>query len=83
MSIYVDEAQLAKRLQEIRYLKKLTAQDVANMTGLHRVLIGKLESGHREIRYREAVLIAEALGVDLRTLITDEPMTVATEVHVI
>lgn len=72
------------RLRAIRKVRGLTVQAIADKTGIPRVVLAKLECGRREMfNLDEARLICEALGVDLRTVISDDPMPIATAVHVV
>lgn len=80
---YLDAQKLMERFRAIRDRKGITAAKLGELSGVHRVKIGKLESGHADLRFNEAIALAKALDVDLRVLITDEPLKVTSEVIVI
>jgi len=47
-------------------------------------VIAKMENGLREtFNLDEAAALCEALGVDLRVVLSDEPMPIATKVYVV
>jgi transcriptional regulator with XRE-family HTH domain len=81
--MYLDSSELIARIRELRNIKGITAARLGEMSGVHRSAIAKLENGLRDLRYDEAVALATALDIDLRTLISDAPLKVATEVHII
>lgn len=85
MSI-LNAQQLATRFRDIRMAKGISAQKLSDMTGglITRNGISNAEHGRREgLSYDEAVAMATALGVDLRTVMTDEPMPIVTKVWVV
>ena len=72
------------RLRELRKIQGKSAQDIANITGIPRTTIANMETGRRAtLSLDDAFSISAALNVDLRLILSDEPMPVAREVWVI
>lgn len=81
MAGILSSSDLIQRLRGIRQAQRKSAQDIANATGLPHATIANLETGRRKsITVNEAAAICSALGVDLRVVLSDKPMTVATKV---
>lgn len=57
-----------ERFRELRRLKGLTQEDVANRTGLAVSTISRLERGAFTIGVNKLPLLADALGVPVRNL---------------
>jgi transcriptional regulator with XRE-family HTH domain len=53
----------SKRLREIRELKGLSREELAERSGLSRGAVRDYEQGHREPSLRSACQLADALGV--------------------
>ncbi len=84
MSTIIDSLHLIARLRALRQAKGMSTQALADATGIPRGVLANLETGRREgLHVHEAALICEALGADLRVVLSDEPMPVATKVWVI
>jgi transcriptional regulator with XRE-family HTH domain len=76
--------ELVQRLRGLRKAAGLSAQDIADITGIPRSILANLENGRRaQISVDEVAAICEALGVDLRVVLSDEPMPVARTVWVV
>lgn len=58
---------LGKRIEELRKKKKLTQEELAEKSGLHRAYFWDIEKG-RNISIKTAYNIARALGVKLSEL---------------
>lgn len=58
-------------LRRIRESKFLTQQDLANLAGVHRVTIVKLEAGHDEARFSTIRKLAAALNVEPVALVEE------------
>ena len=61
--------QLASRIKERRKKKKLTQEELARLTGLHRTYIGQLESGQKNISMGVLLKVANALEVSVENLV--------------
>lgn len=85
MAGILSSAQVIARIRAIRQAKGMSAQQLADASGcLSRSAIANLESGRRDtLTLDEAAALCDALGVDLRVVISDEPMPVVTTVYVI
>lgn len=57
------------RLRQIRELKLLTQQELAEITGISRVTLSRLESGNAEARISTVRKLTAALGVDVFVLV--------------
>ncbi|MFF5206010.1 helix-turn-helix domain-containing protein [Streptosporangium sp. NPDC000396] len=80
----LDQAAIIARLKEIRLARGLTIQYVANQTGIHRSIIAKLERGKRKtFNLDEARMLCDALKVDLRMVISDQPMSITTTAYAV
>ncbi|WP_433241441.1 helix-turn-helix domain-containing protein [Streptosporangium sp. CA-135522] len=75
----LDQSAIIARLRALRLARGLTVQYLADQTGIHRSIIGKLERGQRKtFNLDEARALCDALKVDLRMVISDEPMVITT-----
>lgn len=59
---------LGNRIKEIRQKKKLSQEDLALESSLHRTYISDIERGSRNVSIKNIEKIAKALGVSLREL---------------
>jgi len=57
------------RLKQLREGAGLTIRALADKTGTHYTTIGKLETDERSVSLRLAVVLAEALGVNVSELV--------------
>lgn len=84
MSPIIETQVLMSRLRALRKAEGLSVQAVADRTGIPRAVLAKIDLGQRQgVTLDEASKICDALGVDLRVVLSDEPMPVATKVWVI
>lgn len=84
MSGILTSQQLIARLRDLRRIQGKSTQKIADLTGIQRATLVNLELGRRaSISLDEAAAICGALGVDLRVLLSDEPMPVARKVWLI
>ena len=68
--------QLGDRLREARRQAKLSQEDVAHLSGLHRTYISLVERGGRNISVLNLLSITGVLGVDVGDIVkglTREP----------
>jgi transcriptional regulator with XRE-family HTH domain len=63
------ERAVGKRIQRIRRERGITQDELANLTGLNRVHLYRLENGKQSMTLRTLKLIADTLGVRVRDLI--------------
>jgi transcriptional regulator with XRE-family HTH domain len=62
----------ASRLRQIRQLKGLSQEELADMAGLHRTYVGSVERSERNISIDNIERLANALEVDIIELLTEE-----------
>lgn len=65
----------AERLRKIRDYRGLSCQRLADLVGLDRRVLSKIENNDRSVTVGEAIVIANGLGVDLLAMCSPEPMT--------
>lgn len=58
-------SQLAAELRARRAALRLTQDDVANVVGVNRRVIGELERGKATVRFEIVLAVAHALGFDV------------------
>jgi transcriptional regulator with XRE-family HTH domain len=63
----------ASRLRQIRQVKGLSQEDLADRAGLHRTYVGSVERGERNISIDNIERLAKALEIDIIELIRAEP----------
>jgi transcriptional regulator with XRE-family HTH domain len=63
----------ASRLRQIRQLKGLSQEELADMSGLHRTYVGSVERSERNISIDNIERLAKALEVDIVELLKEEP----------
>lgn len=63
----------AKRLRQIRQIKGISQEELADMAGLHRTYVGSVERSERNISIDNMDRFAKALEVDIIELLTEEP----------
>ncbi len=56
---------LARLVRDRRRELGLTQEELANLTGLHRTVIGIFEKGERPVRFESILTILHTLGMDL------------------
>ena len=62
----------ASRLRQIRQLKGLSQEELADMAGLHRTYVGSVERSERNISIDNIERLAKALEVDILELLKEE-----------
>jgi transcriptional regulator with XRE-family HTH domain len=62
---------VAERIKEIRKSKGITQDQLADMAGLNRTHLYRLESGKQSMTLRTLKLIADTLDVRVRELVKD------------
>src|SRR5260370_4189403 len=67
--------ELGERLRSLRRLPRLTQQELADLTGVSKSLVSKVEAGQRPGSWDLAVKVAGALGIDAVALMGLPPGT--------
>ena len=62
------EREVGRRIKAIRQRNGITQDQLADMTGLNRVHLYRLETGKQSMTLRTLKLIADSLGVRVRDL---------------
>lgn len=62
----------AKRLRQIRQVKGLSQEALADLAGLHRTYVGSVERSERNVSIDNMERLAKALEVDITELLRDE-----------
>lgn len=62
----------AKRLRQIRQVKGLSQEALADLAGLHRTYVGSVERSERNVSIDNMERLAKALEVDIAELLRDE-----------
>lgn len=65
--------QIGRRIQRHREHVNVTQDQLRDRTGLSRSTIQRVESGDRESRLSWLILISDALGIPLGTLLSVDP----------
>ena len=68
-----DDASIGNRIRQIRDLLQYTQAALAERIGRSRAWLANIESGRRDIKLKDAAVIARTLGISLDTLVGDEP----------
>ena len=63
----------AKRLRQIRQVKGLSQEALADLAGLHRTYVGSVERSERNVSIDSMERLAKALEVDIAELLREEP----------
>jgi transcriptional regulator with XRE-family HTH domain len=63
----------AQRLRQIRQIKGLSQEELADMAGLHRTYVGSVERSERNVSIDNMERLAKALEVDITELLRKEP----------
>ena len=61
----------AKRLRQIRLLKGLSQEALADLAGLHRTYVGSVERSERNVSIDNMERLAKALEVDISELLRE------------
>lgn len=63
----------AQRLRQIRQIRGLSQEELADMAGLHRTYVGSVERSERNVSIDNMERLAKALEVDITELLRKEP----------
>lgn len=63
----------AQRLRQIRQIRGLSQEKLADMAGLHRTYVGSVERSERNVSIDNMERLAKALEVDITELLSKEP----------
>jgi transcriptional regulator with XRE-family HTH domain len=63
----------AQRLRQIRQIRGLSQEELADIAGLHRTYVGSVERSERNISIDNIERLANALEVDITELLRKEP----------
>ncbi len=63
----------AQRLRQIRQIRGLSQEELADIAGLHRTYVGSVERSERNISIDNMERLATALEVDITELLRKEP----------
>lgn len=73
MSVSSDARKVfAKRLRQLRQVRGLSQEALADLAGLHRTYVGSVERGERNVSIDNMERLARALEVDIAELLRDE-----------
>jgi len=61
----------AKRLRQIRQIRRLSQEELADMAGLHRTYVGSVERSERNVSIDNMERLAKALDVDITELLSE------------
>ncbi|MEB3882553.1 helix-turn-helix transcriptional regulator [Lyngbya sp. CCY1209] len=61
----------AKRLKQIRQMRGLSQEELAEIAGLHRTYVGSVERGERNVSIDNMERLAKALEVDITALLRE------------
>lgn len=62
----------ASRLRQIRQIKGLSQEELADRAGLHRTYVGSVERGERNISIDNMECLANALEIDIIELLKEK-----------
>jgi transcriptional regulator with XRE-family HTH domain len=62
----------AQRLRQIRQIKGLSQEELADIAGLHRTYVGSVERSERNISIDNMERLAKALEVDITELLRED-----------
>ncbi len=62
---------VGKRIRTLRMEKGWSQDEFDDITGLHRAYIGAVERGEKNVTLKTLKIIADALGVRIRDLVSD------------
>lgn len=61
---------LGQAIRQYRANRRLSQEDLAHLSGMHRTYVGGIERGERNPSFTNIVRLAEALGVDPSELLS-------------
>ena len=70
---YAERSRFGKRLRQLRLLKGLTQEGLAESAGLHSTYVGGIERGERNVGLDNIIKLARALGEHPSALFADFP----------
>lgn len=79
--IHALERRAVARIASVRRMRQMTQLQLAQAIGVHQAAMSAIESGKRYLRLGEAIAACAALGVDLGQVVSEEPLTLRTEVQ--
>ena len=62
----------AKRLRQIRQIRGLSQEELADLVGLHRTYVGSVERSERNVSIDNMERFAQALEIDITELLIEE-----------
>lgn len=62
----------AQRLRQIRQIKMLSQEELADLAGLHRTYVGSVERSERNISIDNMERLAKALEIDITALLRED-----------
>lgn len=74
-----------RRLRELREIRKLPQEELATLSGLTRASVANIESGRQRVLLHQVLKFAQALRVDLNTLVANvsgSPESVASDASI-
>lgn len=63
----------AKRLRQLRQMRGLSQEALADIAGLHRTYVGSIERNERNVSIDNMERLAKALEVDITELLREKP----------
>ena len=61
---------LGKKIRELRQKKNLSQEELADLSGFHRTYIGMVERAEKNITLKNLEKLADALGIDIKELLS-------------
>lgn len=58
-------------IREIRLLKEISQEDLADLTGFHRTYIGMIERGERNLSLKNMQVLADTLNTPLSKILSE------------
>jgi transcriptional regulator with XRE-family HTH domain len=77
----LDEAEIGRKIKQLRLERGLNLQDLANTTGLTKGYLSKVENSRKAPPVSTLLTLAKALGVNISTIFSDDENT-TTSTHV-
>ena len=67
------QVEFGRNLRALRLARGLSQEALADLLELHRTFVGGVERGERNLTFRTAERLSDALGVDLLTMLGGVP----------